>query len=68
MLHQGEIIGEYRKQELPNYQVFDEKRYFTAGDEPCVLDIGGVRVALSICEDIWEEGPTAQAAAAALSC
>ena len=64
VLHQGVIIGEYRKQELPNYQVFDEKRYFTAGDEPCLLDIGGVRVALSICEDIWEEDPTAQAAAA----
>ena len=64
VLHQGAIIGEYRKQELPNYQVFDEKRYFTAGEKPCVLDIAGVRVGLSICEDIWEEAPTRQAAAA----
>tara|TARA_R110001592_G_scaffold215025_2_gene468348 strand:+ start:131091 stop:132722 length:1632 start_codon:yes stop_codon:yes gene_type:complete len=64
VLHQGAILGEYRKQELPNYQVFDEKRYFSAGDGPCLLDIAGVRVALSICEDIWEEYPTAQAAAA----
>ena len=64
VLHRGEIIGEYRKQELPNYQVFDEKRYFSKGDGPCVVDIAGVPVALSICEDIWEEYPTAQAAAA----
>ena len=64
VLHRGEIIAEYRKQELPNYQVFDEKRYFTAGDESCVVDIAGVRVGLSICEDIWEEEPTAQAAEA----
>jgi NAD+ synthase (glutamine-hydrolysing) len=64
VLHRGEIIAEYRKQELPNYQVFDEKRYFTAGEEACVVDIAGVRVALSICEDIWEEEPTLQAAEA----
>ena len=64
VLHRGKIIAEYRKQELPNYQVFDEKRYFLAGTQPCVVDIAGVRVGLSICEDIWEEGPTLQAAAA----
>ena len=64
VLHRGKIIAEYRKQELPNYQVFDEKRYFRAGTQPCVVEIAGVRVGLSICEDIWEEGPTLQAAAA----
>ncbi len=64
VLHRGAIIAEYHKQELPNYQVFDEKRYFKAGMEPCVVDIAGVRVGLSICEDIWEEGSTLQAAAA----
>jgi NAD+ synthase (glutamine-hydrolysing) len=64
VLHRGKIIAEYRKQELPNYQVFDEKRYFRAGTEPCVVDIAGVRVGLSICEDIWEERPTLRAAAA----
>jgi NAD+ synthase (glutamine-hydrolysing) len=64
VLHRGEIIVQYRKQKLPNYQVFDEKRYFSAGDEPCVIDVEGIRLGLSICEDIWEEGPTAQAAAA----
>jgi len=64
VIHRGEIIAEYRKQCLPNYQVFDEKRYFAPGNEPCIVEMLGVPVALSICEDIWEEGPTAQAAAA----
>ncbi|MCP5130035.1 MAG: NAD+ synthase [Pseudomonadales bacterium] len=64
VLHRGEIIAEYRKQELPNYQVFDEKRYFSAGTGPCVVDIAGIPVGLSICEDIWEEMPSQQAAAA----
>jgi NAD+ synthase (glutamine-hydrolysing) len=64
VLHRGRILAEYRKQCLPNYQVFDEKRYFTAGSEPCVVDIEGVPVGLSICEDIWEAEPTEQAAKA----
>lgn len=64
VVHRGEIIAEYRKQFLPNYQVFDEKRYFASGDAPCIVDIEGVRVALSICEDIWEDGPALQAGAA----
>jgi NAD+ synthase (glutamine-hydrolysing) len=64
VLHRGHVIAEYRKQCLPNYQVFDEKRYFAAGKEPCVVNIDGVSVGMSICEDIWEEEPTAQAAAA----
>jgi NAD+ synthase (glutamine-hydrolysing) len=64
VIHQGELKAEYRKCELPNYQVFDEKRYFTAGSQPCVLEIHGVQVGLSICEDIWVPGPTAASAAA----
>ena len=64
VLHGGKIIAEYRKQELPNYQVFDEKRYFEAGDTSCVVDIAGVKVGLSICEDIWEDAPTRQVAEA----
>ncbi|WP_443192282.1 NAD+ synthase [Pseudomonas indica] len=57
----GELLATYYKQHLPNYRVFDEKRYFVAGDQPCVLDIKGVPVALSICEDIWFPEPMAQA-------
>ncbi|MEP5766316.1 MAG: NAD+ synthase [Halieaceae bacterium] len=64
VIHGGELIAEYAKQCLPNYQVFDEKRYFAAGSEPCVVEIHGVPVGLSICEDIWEAEPVAAAAAA----
>lgn len=51
----------YRKQRLPNYEVFDEKRYFVAGSMPCVIDVDGIAVGLSICEDIWDPA-TAMAA------
>ncbi|MCW8196109.1 NAD+ synthase [Proteobacteria bacterium 005FR1] len=57
----GQLVREYHKQVLPNYQVFDEKRYFTAGDEPCVVEVGGIRMAVLVCEDIWESGPIASA-------
>ena len=64
VIHKGAVVAEYFKQFLPNYQVFDEKRYFTAGSEPCVLDIDGVSVGLTICEDIWNPDPAAGANAA----
>ena len=64
VIHKGAVVAEYFKQFLPNYQVFDEKRYFTAGSEPCVLDIDGVSVGLTICEDIWNPDPAAGAKAA----
>ncbi len=60
----GKKIAEYNKQCLPNYRVFDEKRYFSAGDSVCVFDLDGVPVALTICEDIWQEQPMLQACAA----
>jgi NAD+ synthase (glutamine-hydrolysing) len=62
VIHGGELVAQYRKRELPNYQVFDEKRYFDAGDAPCIVNIQGVPVALSICEDIWVDAPAAAAA------
>ena len=58
VLRGGEVIGEYAKQHLPNYSVFDEKRYFQAGTTPLVLDHLGLRIGLSVCEDIWQEDPT----------
>ncbi len=64
LIHRGRIVAEYAKQELPNFQVFDEKRYFRAGAAPCVVDIDGVPVAITICEDIWHAAPMRQAAAA----
>ncbi len=53
IIRDGEIIAEYNKCELPNYGVFDEKRYFTKGSDPCVVDIAGVSVGITICEDAW---------------
>jgi NAD+ synthase (glutamine-hydrolysing) len=54
----GRIAGWYRKILLPNYAVFDEKRYFAPGDRVLALDIDGIRVGITICEDIWDdEGP-----------
>lgn len=53
VLRMGGLLANYRKQQLPNYGVFDEKRYFTAGSHPCVFDLHGVKVGLTICEDIW---------------
>ena len=58
-----EILATYHKQALPNYTVFDEKRWFRPGSEPLVFDCEGVRVGLIICEDIWEAEPAARAAA-----
>jgi len=53
-----QIAGVYHKQLLPNYGVFDEKRYFQAGTEAPIFEIAGVRVGVTICEDIWRpDGP-----------
>ncbi|RDL43921.1 NAD+ synthase [Marinomonas piezotolerans] len=64
VIYQGALIGEYAKQKLPNFQVFDDKRYFSEGREACVVDIKGAKVGLSICEDVWHPEPIAQAKAA----
>lgn len=61
VLHEGRIVAEYFKWSLPNYQVFDEKRYFTAGSDACVVDIHGTRVGVTVCEDIWNPEPAAAA-------
>src|SRR5206468_10421587 len=44
---------------LPNYGVFDEERYFQAGSEPALFELDGVRIGVTVCEDIWEPGPPA---------
>ena len=60
----GEVHAVYRKRLLPNYGVFDERRWFEPGIEPVVVDVEGTRVGITVCEDIWEPEPTAAAAAA----
>jgi NAD+ synthase (glutamine-hydrolysing) len=59
VLRYGKIEGVYRKCFLPNYAVFDEKRYFESGGEPLIIEVRGVRIALTICEDIWRLEPLA---------
>jgi NAD+ synthase (glutamine-hydrolysing) len=49
----GAVIHTYRKHALPNYTVFDEKRYFSAADDICIFDVKGTRFAINICEDTW---------------
>ncbi len=64
VLRGGELIATYAKRELPNYQVFDERRYFTPGEGACVFEVEGVRVGLLICEDAWFEAPARETRAA----
>ena len=64
LIHDKKIKHTYSKRYLPNYGVFDEKRYFTPGDKPCLFEIKDSIAALSICEDIWVSKPTEDAASA----
>ncbi|MFM9923479.1 NAD+ synthase [Variovorax sp. H27-G14] len=57
VITEGRILETYAKRELPNYQVFDERRYFTPGEGTCVFEAGGVSVGLLICEDAWFDQP-----------
>ncbi len=65
VLADGEVQTVYRKILLPNYSVFDERRYFEPGDAPALIELGEIRVGLTICEDIWYPGPPASAEALA---
>ena len=66
VLRDGRVERTYRKRELPNYAVFDERRYFDVDPDGdvCVFDVDGVRVGLTICEDLWFPEPLAQTSAA----
>ncbi len=59
VLADGRVAGVYRKLRLPNYGVFDEQRYFQAGAAPATVEVNGVTVGITVCEDIWEPGPPA---------
>jgi NAD+ synthase (glutamine-hydrolysing) len=65
VLSDGRVQAVYRKTYLPNYGVFDEQRYFQQGSEPALIEIGGIPVGLTICEDIWQPGPPATSEALA---
>ena len=64
VLRGGKCIANYAKHELPNNEVFDEVRYFTPGNAPCVFDLEGCAIGVIICEDAWHPGPANQAKAA----
>lgn len=69
VIGEGRVVAHYAKRELPNYQVFDERRYFVPGDGHCVFEIEGregerLKVGLLICEDAWFDAPAADARAA----
>ena len=53
----GEVLAHYRKQRLPNYSVFDEKRYFIEGSKPTVFTLNDISIGLTICEDVWHREP-----------
>jgi len=57
VISEGRVLETYAKRELPNYQVFDERRYFTPGQGTCVFQVEGVSVGLLICEDAWFDEP-----------
>jgi NAD+ synthase (glutamine-hydrolysing) len=57
VLADGEVVASYRKRLLPNYGVFDERRYFIPGDESLVINAGGIPLGLTICEDVWFDDP-----------
>lgn len=57
LIRDGVVLANHRKQCLPNYKVFDEKRYFVPGAEPTMVEFNGTRLGLLICEDIWEPEP-----------
>jgi NAD+ synthase (glutamine-hydrolysing) len=65
VLADGEVVAAYRKLYLPNYGVFDEQRYFQSGAEAAIVEVNGIPIGLSICEDIWEPGPPAMSEALA---
>ncbi len=56
-IRDGVVLGRYFKQTLPNYAVFDERRYFSAGTEPLVIEVKGTRIGVIVCEDAWVHGP-----------
>jgi len=61
LLRDRKVAATYFKHRLPNYGVFDEKRYFAEGTNPCVFDLLGVPTGITLCEDVWERGPVEQA-------
>jgi NAD+ synthase (glutamine-hydrolysing) len=61
VIRDGRILANHRKACLPNYRVFDEKRYFTPGNQPTIIEVNGLRAGVLVCEDVWDSAPARQA-------
>jgi NAD+ synthase (glutamine-hydrolysing) len=61
VIRDGEVLANHRKACLPNYRVFDEKRYFTPGTDATVIEIQGIKVGVLVCEDAWDPAPAGRA-------
>jgi NAD+ synthase (glutamine-hydrolysing) len=61
VIHDGVVLANHRKACLPNYRVFDEKRYFTPGTEATIVEVKGIKAGVLVCEDVWEAEPARQA-------
>jgi NAD+ synthase (glutamine-hydrolysing) len=61
VMRDGEVLANHRKACLPNYRVFDEKRYFRPGELPTVVELNGIKAGILVCEDVWEPEPAAAA-------
>ena len=59
VIRDGAVLANHRKACLPNYRVFDEKRYFTPGTEPTLVELNGVKAGVLVCEDVWDPEPAA---------
>jgi NAD+ synthase (glutamine-hydrolysing) len=64
VIRDGKILETYLKHLLPNDSVFDERRYFDAGSDPCIFELEGIKLGINICQDIWQPGPAIRARAA----
>jgi NAD+ synthase (glutamine-hydrolysing) len=64
VIRDGAVLANHRKACLPNYRVFDEKRYFTPGTDATVLELNGIKAGILVCEDVWDPAPAAAACAA----
>src|SRR5476649_1137134 len=60
VVRDGEVLANHRKACLPNYRVFDEKRYFTPGTEATIVKLKGVKAGVLVCEDVWDAEPAQQ--------
>ena len=68
LIRDGGIVATYLKNLLPNDSVFDERRYFEPGSNPCIFELDGIKFGINICQDVWQEGAATRAREAGAAC